>query len=52
MFGTIDVEFRCLEKGLRPSDRISNESRSFGRLETIADFSEISKHYTEIYHDE
>ena len=47
--GAMDIEFRCLEEDSRPPDRILNESRSFGRQEMIADFSEISKHSTEIY---
>ena len=49
MFGTLDDEFRCLEKDLRPSDDILNELESLERRETIADFIEISKHITLIY---
>ena len=49
-FGTMEIEFTCLEEYSRSSDRILNESRSFGRQELIFDVSEISKHSTETLH--
>ena len=46
MLGTLDSEFRRLEKDLESSGHISNESKSFGRQEMTADFIEISGHIT------
>ena len=51
-FGTFDTEFRCLQKELRPSYHILDDSESFGGREMIADMNEISKHITSIYKGE
>ena len=45
-FGVFDDEITSLEKDLRPSHHILNESESFGRQAMIADFIEISQHIT------
>ena len=43
-FGSFRIEFRCLEKDLRPSDHISNDSKPCGRRDKDAGIIEISKH--------
>ena len=47
-FGALDNEITSVEKDLRPSHHILNESESVGGLEMIADFSEISRHILHI----
>ena len=43
-FGSFRNEFRCLEKDLRPSDHIPNDSKPCGRRDKDAGIIEISKH--------